>query len=131
VSREPALVTTPKINARRYVRLPASRGKVSGHGIFPQIPDTSPAAPRYESITLSDKAVLYSYTITHPNPKSGEPPFVLVYADFPEDTRVFGRLIELDGERPHIGMQLRTVRPAADDADGEGYVFVPAEEHAA
>jgi uncharacterized OB-fold protein len=131
VSQEPALITTPKNTTRDYVRLAASRDKISGHGIFPPIPDTSPAAPRYEPITLSDKAILYSYTVIHPNPKSGEAPFALVYADFPEDTRVFGRLIQLDGERPRIGMQLRTVRPAADASDAQGYVFVAAEEHGA
>jgi uncharacterized OB-fold protein len=131
VSQDPAPARTPENITRDYVRLPASRDKISGHGVFPRIPDTSPAASRYEAIILSDTAILHSYTIIHPNPKSGEPPFVVVYADFPEDTRVFGRLIQLGGERPRIGMQLRTVRPAANDGDAEGYEFVPAEERAA
>jgi uncharacterized OB-fold protein len=66
--------------------------------------------------------VLYSYTIIHPSPKAGLPPFALAYADFPEDVRVFGRLEFPAGARPAIGMRLRPVRPSAGS-----YVFVPAE----
>jgi uncharacterized protein len=106
------------------VRLHASRDKASGHGIFPRIPDGSPAANRYEPIVLSDAAVLYSYTIIHPSPKSGLAPFALAYADFPEDVRVFGRLELAEGARPAIGMRLHAVRPSADAG---GYIFVPVE----
>lgn len=106
------------------VRLHASRNKASGHGVFPRIPDGSPAADRYEPIVLSDEAVLYSYTIIHPSPKTGLSPFTLACADFPEDVRVFGRVELPAGARPVVGMRLRPVRPAAD---ADGYVFIPAE----
>jgi uncharacterized protein len=105
-------------------RLQASREKATGCGVFPRIPAGSPAVDRYEPIVLSDEAVLYSYTVIHPSPKTGLPPFVLAYADFPEDTRIFGRLEIAPGARPAIGMRIRPVRKT-DDA--EGYAFAPVE----
>ncbi|MDB5577631.1 MAG: hypothetical protein JWR80_2807 [Bradyrhizobium sp.] len=122
--------------ARQDVRLilKASRDRVTGGGVFPRIPDQAPSASRFEPITLSPVATLYSYTIVHPNPKTGEKPFALIYADFPEQVRVFGRLELPAGDRPKIGMALTVVsadptRSAADD--GDAYLFIPATEHAA
>lgn len=103
--------------------LQASRDRVTKRGLFPAIPAQSPAAPRYEAITLSPEATLYSFTIIHPNPKSGEKPFVLVYADFAEDVRVFGKLELPEGIAPRIGMRLRTVI-----GDAGAYHFQPAQE---
>jgi uncharacterized OB-fold protein len=74
-------------------------------------------------MTISDRAVLYSFTVIHPNPKSGQAPFALAYADFPEKVRVFGRLRLPAGERPRIGMALRPVADAT-----AGYAFIPAPE---
>lgn len=105
------------------IQLQASRDRSTGQGIFPAIPESSPSASRYEPLTLSDRAVLYSFTIIHPNPKTGQAPFALVYADFPEKTRVFGRLRMPEGERPRIGMALRPVADAT-----AGYAFIPAPE---
>lgn len=85
-----------------------SRGRETGKGIFPEIPATSPSAPRFEPFELSRVATLYSYTVIHPNPKSGLSPFALVYADFPEGVRVFGRLVLAEGRTPQIGMSLTT-----------------------
>ena len=113
---------SPSTANEHVIHLQASRDRATGQGIFPAIPETSPAASRYEPITLSDHAVLYSFTVIHPNPKSGQPPFALAYADFPEKARVFGRLRMPTGERPRIGMVLRPV------ADADGYVFIPAPE---
>lgn len=107
--------------------LPASRDRASGDGVFPRIPDQSPAAPRFEPITLSPVATLYSFTVIHPNPKTGLPPFALIYADFPENARVFGRLDLAGGERPRIGMPVRPVA-TKDDEGRESYQFVAAEE---
>lgn len=104
------------------LRLEASRELATQRGVFPRIPDTSPAADRYEPITLSAEATLYSFTVIHPSPKSGLPPFVLGYLDFAEDTRVFGRVSLPDGMAPQIGLRLRPVRDAA-----AGYVFVSLE----
>lgn len=104
------------------VRLAASRELSTKKGVFPQIPDISPAAPRFEPISLSETAQLYSFTIIHPNPKTGQMPFALIYADFPEDVRVFGRLELSADERPVIGMPVRSV----SRDDGSAYFFVKA-----
>ncbi|WP_424139532.1 Zn-ribbon domain-containing OB-fold protein [Roseomonas chloroacetimidivorans] len=117
VSRSPAGASDQPI------RLQASRDRHSDQCVFPAVPESSPSAPRYEPVQLSERAVLYSFTVIHPNPKSGQAPFALVYADFPERARVFGRLRLPEGQRPRIGMPLS---PVADDA-GQ-YVFIPAPE---
>lgn len=103
------------------VRLEGSRNLASGKGVFPAVPASSPAAPRYAPMTLSAQGVVYSFTIIHPNPKSGLAPFALAYVDFPEDVRVFGRL----QGAPRIGMTVRTVSAAAD-LPGD-YIFAPTE----
>ena len=112
------------------LRLSGSRDKSTGKGVFPAIPDTSPSAPRYEPLPLSEQGVLYSFTVIHPSPKSGLPPFVLAYADFPEEVRVFGRLELPDGARPRIGMRIRTVSAAAPGTETQDndYLFISAEE---
>jgi uncharacterized OB-fold protein len=109
--------------ARDGLRLQASREKASGKGVFPRIPENSPAWERFEPILLSSKATLYSFTVIHPNPKTGLKPFTLVYADFPEDVRVFGKLDLAEGERVRIGAELRVM--AAPNA---GYLFEVVEE---
>jgi uncharacterized OB-fold protein len=79
---------------------------------------------------LSSRAKLYSYTVIHPNPKSGLDPFVLAYADFPEDVRVFGRLETTDRSGLRIGMEIRVVSRLKDGTDPRSgtYAFVPAQE---
>jgi uncharacterized OB-fold protein len=105
-------------------RLLASRDRASGQCVFPRVPDRSPASSRYEPVELSPLATLYSFTVIHPNPKTGEKAFVVIYADFPEGARVFGRL-QLPAEvRPVIGMRLE-VRL---EGSGDSYFFTPAEE---
>jgi uncharacterized OB-fold protein len=107
--------------------LVASRHRSTGQHVFPRLPAHSPAAPTYEPATLSTQAWLYSFTVIHPNPKTGQAPFTLVYADFPEGVRVFGRLRLPDGTQPIIGARLEVVIETS--ADGEAYyAFVPARE---
>lgn len=113
-------VAVGRVPSRAAITLEASRQRSTGLGVFPAIPSHSPAAPGYEDMTLSSEAELYSFTVIHPNPKSGETPFVLVYADFIENVRVFGRLDLPDGIAPRIGMRLR---PVADDAEAGTYRF--------
>jgi uncharacterized OB-fold protein len=108
-------------------KLVASRDRITGRCVFPRVPEHSPAAPRYEPVTLSAYAQLYSFTIIHPNPKTGQSPFALAYADFPEGARVFGRLQLSEGMRPVIGTRLEAVVELS--ADGEvRYAFVPTRE---
>jgi uncharacterized OB-fold protein len=106
-------------------RLLASRELASGHVFFPPIPASSPLSGRYQTIALSERAVLYSYTIIHPNKKANKPPFALVYADFPEQVRVFGAYEAPAGARPVIGQALSVVY--SEDALGQKrYAFKPA-----
>jgi uncharacterized OB-fold protein len=107
------------------VRLEASRHIETSKGVFPRLPATSPSVDRFEPITLSPQATLYSHTTIHPNPKTGEPPFTLVYADFPEDVRVFGRLHLPPGENPLIGSKLVV---CADGEPNTTYFFKTVEE---
>lgn len=109
------------------LRLVASRDRISGRCVFPRVPDRSPAVQRYKPVALSASAILYSFSVIHPNPKTGAKSFVVVYADFPEGARVFGRLELPEGARPTIGMQLEA-RVEASVKSGATYVFVPAHE---
>lgn len=111
----------------KTVTLLASRSLADGKGVFPRLPVRSPAAGLYEDTELKGTAKLYSFTIIHPNPKSGKPPFVQVLADFDNHTRVFGRL-----EYPHqdvrIGMLLEARASSDQDSESGSYHFVVAEE---
>jgi uncharacterized protein len=108
-------------------RLTASRRRSSGDLVFPRVPESSPAAPDFEPVELSASAKLYSFTTIHPNPKTGERPFALAYADFSEGVRVFGRLQAPPDSVPKIGMLLHVV---VEERIREelNYYFVPANE---
>jgi uncharacterized OB-fold protein len=84
--------------------LVGSRDLKSGKCVFPRIPENSPSAPRFAAIDLSQRGLLYSFTVIHPNPTTGEKPLVLAYVDFPEGARAFGRLDLEPGARAEIGM---------------------------
>jgi uncharacterized OB-fold protein len=92
-------------------RLVASRDRRTGEVHFPVFRDVSPLAADHETIALSERAALYSYSIIHPSPKTGAAPFAIGYADFPEGVRVFGRIVT--GEpRPRIGDLVRAIHDA-------------------
>jgi uncharacterized OB-fold protein len=117
---------SPAVGTRATeICLEASRDKASGLCVFPRIPVASPAAPRYVPVMLSNRAVLYSFTVIHPNPKTGVAPFPVVYADFAEGARAFGRLRLRKGERPQIGMALAVeADPDSPGADPQSaYIF--------
>lgn len=109
-------------------KLAASRSRTTGQCVFPQLPEQSPAARRFEPVTLSAHARLYSFTIIHPNPKTGRKPFALVYADFPEGARVFGRLALPENTRPVIGTRLEAVIEPSTDGEEFSYSFIPSPE---
>ena len=104
-----------------------SRLATSGKLVFPEIPAQSPVAPLFEPASVANRAILYSYTTIHPNPKMGLLPFSLGYADFDGALRVFGRLDLPEGEKPTIGMALRLV-PQAEGSAGPAYLLVPAKD---
>ena len=107
--------------------LVGSKDLKTGKCIFPRIPETSPSAPRYSAIEISRRGVVYSFTIIHPNPKTGEKPFALVYVDFPEGARAFGRLNQPPGERPTVGMTV-DVHIEHSARNGTSYHFERAQE---
>jgi uncharacterized OB-fold protein len=91
-----------------------SRDRSSGEIVFPPVPDASPLAASHELTQIAPEGVVYSYSVIHPNPKSGQPPYALGYVDLRGPVRIFGRI---EG-RPSIGARCRA-RPDATF----GYVF--------
>lgn len=107
------------------VILLGSRSKATGKGIFPRVPSASPVASLYEALDVAGPGILYSYTVIHPNPKTGQQPFVLAYVDFAQDARIFARL-ECASAAVHIGM---AVEAKTMDPPDSGIVFVPSQEN--
>ncbi|NML17927.1 Zn-ribbon domain-containing OB-fold protein [Azohydromonas caseinilytica] len=94
----------------------ASRDLDSGELIFPALSADSPLAPRHETVPLAGVGEVYSFTVIHPSPRSGEAPYALGCVDLPGPVRLFGRLC--GKPRPAIGD-----RYAARPDERFGYVF--------
>jgi uncharacterized OB-fold protein len=94
----------------------ASRDRRSGELVFPPLSQDSPLQALHDTVPLDSTGELYSFTVIHPSPKSGEPPHALGFVDFPGPVRIFGRLI--GAERPVIGACYQ-----AQSDDRFGYVF--------
>jgi uncharacterized OB-fold protein len=94
--------------------LVASRHRETHELVFPAVPDSSPLADRHETVPIPSMGEVYSYTVIHPGPKSGERPYALGFVDLPGPVRIFGRL----GGRPSIG-----ARYVARADERFGYVF--------
>ena len=94
----------------------ASRDLQTRELLFPAVPPDSPLAARHETVAIAPVGAVYSFTVIHPAPKSGEAPYALCYVDFPGPVRLFGRL--QGAARPAIG------EPVAARRDERfGYVF--------
>jgi len=117
-------LSTPVWAATTPPTLLASRHANSGEIFFPSVTDQSPLSAQFVDTHLDVEGQVYSFTIMHPSPKSGLPPFVLAYVDLPGPVRLFGRLRNSPG-RPAIGEKCRVV---ADDT--YGYVFESLEAQA-
>lgn len=96
--------------------LMASRDTRTGEWVFPAVADHSPLAPHHAPVAVTGPGTVYSFTVIHPAPKTGQPPYALGYVDFAGPVRIFGRLLGKD--RPAIGDRYR---PEPDDT--YGYVF--------
>ncbi|WP_439686262.1 DUF35 domain-containing protein [Cupriavidus oxalaticus] len=106
----------PLWSADPLPHLIASRHRASGEWIFPAVPADSPLAADHDPVAIRGSGVIYSFTVIHPAPKSGQPPYALGYVDFVGPVRIFGRL---QGKaRPVIGDRYEA-RPDAEF----GYVF--------
>lgn len=106
----------PLWDAEPNPALLASRDRVSGEIVFPALPATSPLHRRYENVRVAEAGRVYSYTVIHPAPKTGEAPYALGFVDFPGPVRIFGRLTGTP--RPTIGERYR-----ARKDERFGYVF--------
>jgi uncharacterized OB-fold protein len=95
----------------------ASRDRRIDELVFPVVDPASPLYTQHETVPIVAIGELYSFTVIHPSPKSGQQPYALGFVDFPGPVRVFGRL--LGKPRPTIG---ECYQAQADDT--YGYVFV-------
>jgi uncharacterized OB-fold protein len=109
----------------RFV-LVGSRDLRNGKCVFPRIPESSPSASRFATVDLSRRGLLYSFTVIHPNPKTGQKPSVLAYVDFPEGARAFGRLDLKPDARAEIGMAVEV--HIENPGGGAHYHFIPSSE---
>ncbi|SPA33127.1 conserved hypothetical protein [Cupriavidus taiwanensis] len=103
-------------NSDSQPALLASRDKVTGEWTFPAVPADSPLASRHTTVPVAGVGTVYSFTVIHPAPKAGLPPYALGYVDFEGPVRIFGRLVGKD--RPEIGDRYV---PRPDETFG--YVF--------
>ena len=87
-------------------RLLASRDARSGALRFPPYAAQSTLGDGQAPVPLAGVGVLHSFTVIHPNPKSGEAPFALGYVDLPGPVRIFGRI---RGEHVAIGARCEAV----------------------
>lgn len=110
------MTNAPNIwSADQPPKLIASRNTTTGAVRFPAVPAGSPLAHGQETVALESSGTVYSYSVVHPNPKSGAQPFALGYVDLPGPVRIFGRI---QGDAVRIGAVCEAV------ADAEfGYVF--------
>ncbi len=94
----------------------ASCHDATGEWLFPALPEHSPLASHHATVPVSGIGTVYSFTVIHPAPKTGLPPYALGYVDFEGPVRIFGRLQGKD--RPAIGDRYV---PRPDET--YGYVF--------
>ena len=77
---------------------------------------------------LSQRGLLYSYTIVHMPTASLKPPYAVGWLETTEGVRVFAPLEMVDGKPFQVGMEMEVrVFPLWMDADKEviGYRFTP------
>ncbi|MGY2340582.1 Zn-ribbon domain-containing OB-fold protein [Pseudomonas sp. SDO5532_S415] len=106
--------STPVWAATTPPSLRASRHRQSGEIYFPAVTAESPLSAEFDDTVLDTQGQVYSFTVMHPSPKSGLPPFVLAYVDLPGPVRLFGRLTG----RAAIGEPCRVIAH-----DTYGYIF--------
>jgi len=95
----------------------ASRNRHTDRLHFPPIKETSPLATDHELVSVPSTGTLYSYTVIHPNPKSGLAPHALGYVDIDDaPLRLFGKL--QGSNSPAIGNRYRAIPD-----EQFGYVF--------
>jgi uncharacterized protein len=107
-------------SADQPAHLLVSRDKRTQALRFPPLSVGSPLAGAHEIVELPGRGTVYSYTVIHPNPRTGSRPFAVGYVDLDGPVRIFGRI---EGEAA-IGAQCE----AAPDSEF-GYAFRVVQPH--
>jgi len=72
-----------------------------------------------ETVPLSERGVLYTYTVVYQSTPEFRTPYLLGYVDLPEGVRVLAPLADLAVDDVRAGMPLRlVVEPVRTDAQG-------------
>ena len=72
-----------------------------------------------ESVALSGRGVLYTFTVIRQSTPAFEVPYILGYVDLPEGVRVMGQISGCAPEDLSIGMELEmSVEPFTEDDEG-------------
>jgi uncharacterized protein len=82
-----------------------------------------------ESVTLSRRGTVHTFTVVRQAPPGVEVPYVLAYVDLPEQVRVMAQIVADPVDAVEIGMQVDLVERPMGEQDGTqlvGYQFVPA-----
>ncbi|MGO4329085.1 Zn-ribbon domain-containing OB-fold protein [Cupriavidus sp. 2TAF22] len=95
----------------------ASRERATGELVFPAFAPAAVLAAGHDDVDVGLFGTLYSFTVIHPNPKSGQAPYAVGYVDMRDQpVRIFGRV---NGALPpSIGALCR-----AEPDQALGYVF--------
>lgn len=93
-------------SADKPPRLLASRHRESKEIRFPSFRPASPLASSWEVATLEGVGIVYSFSVIHPNPKSGVQPYSLGYIDLPGPVRIFGRI---QGAAVNVGSRCEAI----------------------
>jgi len=72
-----------------------------------------------ETVPLSTRGVLYTFTVVHQSTPEFTTPYLLGYGDLPEGVRVLAPLAEISADRVRIGMAVELqIEPVGTDSQG-------------
>jgi uncharacterized OB-fold protein len=115
------------------VRLVASRCQECGAHFFPRrLVCAGCLSNRLNSVPLSARGTLYTYTTIYQSTPEFQTPYMLAYVDLPEGVRLLAQLMETPPDAVRIGMALELrVEPVRTSAEGRpllGYRLYPVAE---
>ncbi|MBU2648697.1 OB-fold domain-containing protein [bacterium] len=107
----------------------ANRCKACGQIFFPKSKFClSCVHKEMEEIELSQRGILYSYTIGHMPSSHFKPPYAIGYIDLPEKVRIYAPLVMTADQSFQVGMEMVAVIDKLweeDDKEIIGYKFKP------
>ncbi len=108
--------------------LVGSRCPTCGAHFFPARQVCSRCLSDLETVALSGRGTIYTYTVIHQGPPGFQAPYLLAYVDLPEGVRVLGQ-VEGPPEQARIGSEVELVLvPQGQDQEGRevvGFRFRP------